>query len=277
MGQMAGGITKYLALDFPEVCTSSSQFSLNFSKLDNMINDKTKLLFINNPHNPTGKMWSHEELLELSKVVAKYPNLYVVADEAYEQLAFDGTPHIRFANMPGMFDKTITVFSAGKSFECTGWKIGWTVASEEVSNAIQMGSQWVLFCVASPLQYAIGKSLQKAKHNGWFPSLREKLQRRRDNLVVNLESAGLKPIVPQGGYFVMANTSKFDFQRTPGSPKDFDFCRWLIKTYGLGPIPPSAFYCKEHATIMEDYTRFAICKTDELIQEGCDKLKAIKV
>lgn len=274
--QMAGGITKYLPLDFPQKCTSSGEFTLNYAALDGMINDKTKMLFINNPHNPTGKCWTRDELLELSNVVKKYPNLLVVVDEAYEWLTFDGIEHVRFASLPDMWKQTVTICSAGKSFECTGWKIGWIMAHEDLTARVQLAHQWVPFCVSTPLQYAIARSMQKAQQNGWFEQLQNKLEKRRNRLVDGLKQAGLEPIVPQGGYFVLADTSKFTYPTTPGSPKDFDFARWLINTYDLGPIPPSAFYSPESKHLVKDLTRFAICKSDDLIEAGIEKLQAIK-
>jgi len=275
--QMAGGITKTIPLKFPKKCKSSAEFTLDYAELDNMITDKTKLLFINNPHNPTGKCWSREELVELSNVVQKYPNLLVVSDEAYEWLTFDGTDHIRLASLPGMWDKTLTICSAGKSFECTGWKIGWMMSKKEHAATFQLAHQWNPFCVSTPLQFAIAKSLQKAQVNGWFGQLQTKLQSRRDKLVDGLAKAGLDPVVPQGGYFVLADTSKFTFPTTPGSPKDFDFARWLIQTYDLGPIPPSSFYSEPYKHLVGDLARFAFCKSDDLIDAGLEKLSAIKV
>jgi len=274
--QMAGATTKYIPLQFPTKCTSSGEWVLDFEELDKMITDKTKLLYINNPHNPTGKVWTREELTELAAVVLRHPQLNVVSDEAYEWLVFDNNEHIRLCTIPGMWDRTITVCSAGKSFECTGWKIGWIMADEKFTSAFQLAHQWVPFCVSTPLQYAIALSLEKAEKINWFDTLKTKLQSRRDGLVDALRQVNLEPIVPQGGYFVLADTSAFTFPRTEGSPRDFDFTRWLIKTWGVGPIPPSAFYSPEHAHMVENIARFAICKSDDLIEEGVQKLMKIK-
>jgi len=273
--QMAGGIVKYLPMDFPSKCTSSAQFTLNYQALEDMITDKTKLLFINNPHNPTGKVWSREELTEIANIVKKYPKLLVVADEAYEWLQFDGLEHVRMATIPGMWDKTITICSAGKSFECTGWKIGWVIGPEEITAAFQLAHQWVPFCVSTPLQYGIARSFEKAHEHNWFPQLAQKLQRRRDYLCTNLRAAGLEPIVPQGGYFVCADTSGFDFPIGPGERRDFEFVRWMIRENKLGPIPPSAFYSADHAHMVGNLTRFALCKSDDLIEAGVEKLQAM--
>lgn len=274
--QMAGGVCKYLPFNIPKDCISSNQINLDFKKLDSMINNKTKLLFINNPHNPTGKCWNKEEFLELSRIIQRHPNLFVVMDEAYEWLVFDDNQHVRFASLPGMWNRTITVGSAGKSFECTGWKIGWVCASEEITNIIQMAHQWIPFCTSIPLQCAIGLSLKKQLQFNWFEELRNKLQNRRDALVDGLNLAGMRVIIPQGGYFVLANTSNFDYDYNPHESKDFEFARWIIRTHKVGPIPPSAFYSPKNAYIAEDYARFAFCKSDSLIDAGLEKLKAIE-
>jgi len=274
--QMAGGVCKYLPFNIPKNCVSSEELSIDFKNLDDMISDKTKLLFINNPHNPTGKCWSKEEFLELSNIILRHPNLLVVLDEAYEWLIFDNNQHVRFASLPGMWNRTITVGSAGKSFECTGWKIGWICASEKITRLIQMAHQWIPFCTSIPLQCAIGLSFKKQSEVNWFEHLRYKLQARRDSLMNGLKLAGMRVIVPQGGYFVLVDTSSFEYNYNPHEPKDFEFARWLIQTHKLGPIPPSAFYSSTNRHLVKDYARFAFCKSDTLIEAGLERLKAIK-
>lgn len=148
---------------------------------------------------------------------------------------------------------------------------------EHLAQIIQTAHQWIPFCVASPLQYAIGEAIAKSHELNWFNQLRLKLIRRRNNLVNGLQKSGLTSIIPQGGYFVLADTSKFQFKfDSKKTTRDFAFCRWMIRTHGLGPIPISTFYTKQNAYLANNLARFAICKSDDLINSGLKRLKDVK-
>lgn len=203
----------------------------------------------------------------------------MISDEVYEHLVYDGKKHVSPASLPGMWERTITVGSAGKSFSCTGWKIGWAVGPAHLVQPIASANQWVPFCVSTPAQEAVARMLALAKqpYQGfatYYDWLRDFFTRKRDALVQVLDKAGLQPIVPEGGYFVMADTSRIQvpasYLAAPDTTRDYALCRWLTAEVGVSPIPPSAFYVRENKHLAQNYARFAFCKKDEDIQE-CGK------
>jgi len=233
------------------------------------------LLILNSPHNPLGKVWSEDELRAIASILSRHPRVLVMTDEVYEFITFDGVPHTRMATLPGMWDRTITVSSAGKTFSCTGWKIGWTIAPPNLSQAIFLAHQWIPFCVSTPLQEAVSVAISTAAAGDYFQSLRIDMERKRDLLVRSLKQAGMTPFVPQGGYFVVADTSSIPVPKNfleNETRRDFAFARWLTTAVGVTPIPVSAFYSTPHQSLAANYARFAFCKRDNVLQQAAERL-----
>jgi aspartate/methionine/tyrosine aminotransferase len=189
----------------------------------------------------------------------------------------------RIAALPGMWDRTITLGSAGKTFSVTGWKVGWTIGAKELLQAVAMAHQWIPFCVSTPLQSAVAQSLLQAEENNFYPQLVDTFTKKRDTLVQGLADVGLAPIVPSAGYFVLANTTalnqtmqEHDTQDINDEPHDYTVCRFLTEHVGVAPIPPSAFYSNENKHLPAQYARFAFCKQDSAIEEAIDRLHAHK-
>jgi len=278
--QMAGGVCKYVALEHDK---NKSSWTLDMNKLESAINTKTKILLLNTPHNPTGKVLTRQELVDIADITRRKPWITVVMDEVYEKLVYDGKDHVRMASLPGMWDRTLTVSSCGKTFSCTGWKIGWIYGAEHLIKPIMLANQWVQFSVSTPTQRAVSKILEKADtpylgHKSYYEWIRKEYEMKRNHLAASLTKANLQPIIPEGGFFIMADTSKHKFNdkyiNQPGpsgeSPvsRDWGFARWLTEEVGVTPIPPSAFYIPSNKHLAANLARFAFCKTDALLEEA---------
>ena len=278
--QMAGGICKYVSLEYDN---NSRKWLLDMNKLESSISKKTKLILINSPHNPCGKVFTLSELEELASIVARNPQVTVVMDEVYEKLIYDNKKHVRFASLPNMWDRTLTVSSCGKTFSCTGWKVGWIYGAAHLIKPIMLANQWVQFCVSTPTQQAVAKIIEQSSqpyegYPSYYDWVCNQYEKKRDHLVKSLQMGHLDPIVPEGGFFIIANTSKHKFPEKyllePGpsgeSPvtRDWGFARWLTTEVGVTPIPPSAFYIEGSKHHAKDFARFAFCKTDESLIEA---------
>lgn len=267
--------------------------NLNWEHLESIMNDDTKMLILNTPHNPSGKVFTQDELNKLASILKKYPNCIVLSDEVYEHLVYDDCKHISFASLPGMFERTITVSSAGKTFSTTGWKVGWAIGPESLIKKLQFSQQWVAFSVSKPHQEAIAESLVKARVNNYHIELRDNYANKRELLFNGLTDAGLNPIKPQGSFFILCDISNHDIHKKIASDNilkwngegkiqsdtttynlhDYNFCRTLSIEHKVTAIPTSAFYLnKEDNT---SWARFAFCKDDQTLLDAIKNLKSI--
>lgn len=264
---------------------SAADWKLDFSEMRRKITPRTKMLVLNNPSNIPGKVWTREELNELAKIAAEN-DLLVISDEVYEWMVYQDDAnkegHIRFATLPGMWERTITIGSAGKAFSVTGYKVGWLFADAPLVEAMQRVHTNAVFSVATPMSEAVGQALQESEERGYFPMLRDFFAAKREKLMNILTQVGLDPIAPQGSYFILADTSKVPDEKfldraalesgAPDATRDYQFCRWLIKNVGVAAIPPSAFYSKENSSMAANYARFAFCKKDESFELAKERL-----
>jgi aspartate/methionine/tyrosine aminotransferase len=293
--KMAGGSCVYCPLrpDFSKD-GASAVFTLDMDELRSKITSKTKVMILNSPHNPTGKMFSLEEMRQIAQIVLEHPNLIVLSDEVYEHIAFDkeNEPHLSIATIDNgiLWDRTLTMSSSGKTFSCTGWKVGWAVGPPHLVKAVTAVQQWVNFSSATPTQDAIAQSLVQAREpyqgfDSYYAWLAEEYNRKRGLLINALQGAGMNPIVPPGGFFIIADTSNIDFpyeeiakqysEAMPASkmPRDWALSRWLTQEVGVTAIPPSAFYSPPNVPLAKDTLRFAFCKGDEIILEAGNRLQ----
>jgi N-succinyldiaminopimelate aminotransferase len=257
MLQMAGGVRRPVTLRAPD-------FRLDLEALRAAVTPKTRFVLLNSPHNPTGAVLSREELQAVADVAIEH-DLVVITDEVYEHLTFDDTEHVPIATLPGMFERTLTLSSAGKSYSFTGWKVGWATGPAELVGAVLAAKQWLTFTSGSPLQPAVALALDEEP--GFPLALAHDLQERRDLLVDGLRTAGLTAYVPQGTYFATASV------RDLGWPDGLAFCRALPERAGVVAIPTQVFY--DDQTDPEggrDLVRFAFCKTREVIEDGAARL-----
>jgi aspartate/methionine/tyrosine aminotransferase len=254
---LSGGIAKYLPLE-PE-----NNFALNLEQLRALCSSQTKILILNTPNNPTGKVFNRSELEGIAALALEF-DFYVLSDEAYDRLVY-GVNHVCIASLPGMRERTVTIGSAGKMFSVTGWRIGWAISSASLAAAIRRGAQWVPFAAATPVQEAIAIALEQAKTNNYFSSFQAEMLKRRDLLAQILGDAGLEFWQPQGGYFINADTSRF-------SSDTNDLAKRFVQKIGVAAMPMQMFYSSDHANIAPKALRFAFCKTRETLEAAGERL-----
>ncbi|HLW56775.1 MAG TPA: methionine aminotransferase [Bacteriovoracaceae bacterium] len=255
--KMAGGVVVPVTLHGPN-------FELNLDELKAAITPKTKMIIVNNPHNPSGKVWEKEELESVAKLAIEH-DLYVMSDEVYEFLLFDGAKHIPMATLEDIRERVITISSAAKTFGVTGWKIGWICASPEVSRACRLVHQYITFAVATPLQEAIAVGLKNLET--YIPEFQETYQKKRDYFYKELTDLGFEFPKPRGSFFMMVPIKdKTDLN-------DVDYAMKLIRDHKVAAVPPSAFYLK--STEGEGYLRFCFAKKDETLKLAVQNLQGL--
>ncbi len=259
--EFAGGIPRFYTLRPPDWRLDSDQLAALF-------NDKTRLILLNTPHNPTGKVFSREEMQTVADLCVKY-DVIALSDEVYEHILFDDLPHIPLATLPGMAERTLTIGSAGKSFSVTGWKVGWAAGPAKLVKGLFRVRQFSTFAGAAPFEEAAAIALERAPTLGYYEELRQMYEKKRDYLVGALQTAGIPPLTPQGTYFIMADISQLGFA------DDVAFCRHLTTEVGVAAIPPSAFYQNpaDGATV----ARFAFCKSDPALAIAADRLANVRL
>ena len=256
--QLTNGIPRFYTLHPPD-------WHIDREALAALFSDKTKLIILNTPHNPTGKSFTTTELQWIAELCQQY-DVLAISDEVYEHIIFDGRSHHQIANQPGMAERTITISSLGKTFSVTGWKIGWATGHSELIQAIYRGHQFMTFCGAAPLQEAATTAINIG--DDFYSQLATDYQAKRDFLTAVLNDVGLSPITPHGTYFIMVDISNLGFAN------DVTFCRYLTKEIGVAAIPPSAFYQNpaDGATL----ARFAFCKSQAVLDEAARRLQKLR-
>lgn len=246
------------------VTLHSPHFEFNINELEQAVTKKTKVIMINSPHNPTGKVFNKDELQTIANF-AKAHDLYVISDEVYEFLLFGEAKHIPIASFPGMKERTITISSTGKTFGLTGWKIGWAIATTELTQAIRKVKQFTTFCAPHPFQLAAAEGLRNL--DSYLPNFQSQYENLKNLLVNGLNDLGFKVINPDGTYFCIVDLE--------GSTKktDIEFCKELIVKYKVATIPPSAFYLKsDEGTRL---LRFCFAKTEQTLQNALTNLSNV--
>jgi len=227
------------------------------------IGPATRLVLLNSPHNPTGKVFTREELAEIARLCVEH-DLIAVADEVYEHLVFDGE-HIPLASFPGMAERTLTISSGGKTFSCTGWKIGWVSGPAELVAAVRTAKQFLTFVGGGPFQPAIAVGLRLP--DAVFAQVRDDLRSKRDRFCDGLAAAGIDVPRPQGTYFATLDV------RTIGEEDGVAFCRSLPDRCGVVAVPSAVFY--DDPALGRPYVRFAFCKRDDVLDEAIQRLGAL--
>ncbi|GAP63162.1 N-succinyldiaminopimelate aminotransferase [Ardenticatena maritima] len=258
--EMAGGNVRVVTLRPPTFAPDPDELRAAFSA-------RTKAIVVNTPHNPTGHVFTEEELRLIAELCQEH-DVVAITDEVYEHIVFEGHRHVRLATLPGMWERTITISSAGKTFSLTGWKIGWAIAPEHLTAAVRRTHQFITFAVATPLQEGIAAALREAEARGYYAHLVADYTARRDFLCTVLREAGLRVFEPQGTYFVLTDITPLGFD------DDVAFCRFLTTEIGVAAIPPSAFYVnKEEGRRL---ARFTFCKTWQTLEAAAERLRKLR-
>lgn len=251
----AGGVPRYVRLHEPH-------WTLDVAALREAITPRTRAIILNTPHNPTGKVWTLNELQALADLAIEH-DLLVFSDEVYERLVFEKARHVAIATLPGMWERTVTISSTGKTFSLTGWKVGYAVAAAPLSEALRRVHQFITFCAPAPLQEAMATGLSAI--TSYDRQLTSFYAARRAELITGLRSVGVTVLPPAGTYFVLADSASL------GWDDDVAFCRYLTTEVGVAAIPLSAFY---HDHYQPGMIRFCFAKRTQTISAALERLAA---
>jgi aspartate/methionine/tyrosine aminotransferase len=246
---MAGAIPRYVTLRTPG-------FRLDLDELAAVFSPQTRAIVVNTPHNPTGRVFDRAELEGIAALCKEYDAL-AFCDEVYEELVF-GTEHLRLATLDGMWERTVTMSSVGKTYSLTGWKVGWAIGPSQLTAGVRAAHQFLTFTTPTPVQAGTAAALGAPP--AFYEELRRGYQVKRDLLVAGLRDAGLAAYEPQGTYFVMAGIES----------EGRAFCRRLVERAGVAAIPASAFYHQPREG--DGLVRFAFCKDEERLTEAMERL-----
>ena len=241
-------------------------FTPDLDELRGAVTDRTRLILINSPHNPTGTVFSRETL-ELIVELAHQHDAIIVTDEVYEHLTF-GVEHVPISSLPGAFERTVTISSGGKTFSATGWKVGWLTAPAALVSSILAVKQYLTYVNAAPFQPAIAVGL--ALPDEYFATTAATLEAKRDLLSAGLASAGFTVTSPDAGYFVIADATAL------GVTDAADFCRSLPSLAGVVAVPVTAFVREENRDAYAGLLRFAFCKKVDILQRAAAQLSELR-
>lgn len=269
---MAGGTRVPVTLrpsEAPRDGVAQRHFRLDLDELRAAVTDRTRLLLINTPHNPTGTVLTREELAAIAEL-AVARDLLVITDEVYEHLVFDDAEHIPLATFPGMRERTVSIGSAGKTFSFTGWKVGWVTAAAPLVTAVRSAKQFLTYVASGPFQYAVAEAL--ALPDSYFDAFRADMLAKRDVLATGLTEAGFGVFRPAGTYFVTTDIRPLGPELSRNGD-GFAFCRALPELAGVVAIPNAVFY--DHRDAGAPFVRFAFCKKVSVLEEAVDRLKKL--
>ena len=253
--KLHGGIPVHIELDFPS-------YAINWQKVKAAINSKTKLIVVNNPHNPAGSVLTQTDINELEQLVEQYPGLYILSDEVYEHMQYNGD-HLSVLKSKILYPKSIVTYSFGKTFHVTGWKLGYAVAPSDLTTEIRKSHQFQIFCANNTMQYAISEYL---KTDQSWESISEFYKKKRDLFLKEIKGSGLAPLACDGTYFML-----FDYSAISTEP-DVDFAKRMTRELKVATIPVSVFYNNktDHKVV-----RICFAKQDDTLIKAAKILKAI--
>lgn len=287
MVKYAKGVPRFVPLRLKDVSgrlPSAAEWVFDKDELEKAFNNKTKAIILNTPSNPLGKVFSVDELNTIADLCKKW-NVLCISDEVYEWMVYLPNKHIRIATLPGMWERTITIGSAGKTFSVTGWKLGWAYGPENLMVNLQMVHQNSVYTGTTPIQEAAAIAFEKEmSHLGqpdcYFISIVKELEVKRNFMANFLVDVGMKPTVPDGGYFMLADwrplENKVDLNSETDKYRDYRFTKWMTKNVGIQGIPTSTFYSIQNKCLGENFVRYCFFKKDENLSEAADILSKWK-
>ena len=282
---MPGGKIRYVPLQPPKdgatQTTSAADWTIDMAALENAINDKTRMIVLNTPHNPIGKVFSKTELEAIGALCVKH-SILILSDEVYDRLYY--VPFTRIATIsPEIAALTLTVGSAGKNFYATGWRVGWLIGPEHLIKYVSAAHTRICYSSVSPLQEAAAVGFEDADKEDFWDQSKKEMKDKMTRFCSIFDELGLTYSDPEGGYFVLANLGKVklpgDYKFPPhvaDRPRDFKMSWFLIMELGVAAIPPTEFYTPENEHLAEDWLRFAVCKNDDVLEGAKKRLRGLK-
>jgi aspartate/methionine/tyrosine aminotransferase len=254
---ICGAVPRFVPLRPPE-------WGFDPGELASAFNERTRAVILNTPNNPTGKVFSREELETIAALCQRW-NAYALTDEIYQYLVYDGCKHVSLATLPGMRERTITINGMSKAYSVTGWRVGYAIAPPEITNAIRKMHDFLTVGAPAPLQEAGATALRLPEE--YYRKLCADYTARCDRMLAGLGKAGFRCFKPHGAYYIMTDISGFGF------PDDLEFTRHLVREIGVAVVPGSSFYSNPAAGSQQ--VRFAFCKTDATLDEACRRLSKL--
>ena len=283
--EMPGGKVVYVPLHPPKdgatKTTSASEWTLDMDEFKAAITDRTRMIVINSPHNPIGKVFSREELQAIADLCVQH-NIIILSDEVYDRLYY--VPFTRIATLsPEVARLTLTVGSGGKNFYCTGWRVGWLIGPEHLIKYVSAAHTRICYSSVSPLQEATAVAFEQAEAHGFWDQSKREMKAKMDLFNEVWKELHLPYSDPEGGYFVLVNLARVelpsDYPFPPhvaNRPRDFKLSWFCIKELGVAAIPPTEFFTDKNAHLAEDWLRFAVCKPDEVLEQAKERLRGLK-
>ncbi len=256
--RLAGGVPVYVKLREPD-------FVFSVEELESKITDRTKAVILNNPHNPTGKVFRREDLTKIARVASR-KGLFVIADETYQYIIYDGVKHIPMYSIKGMRERTITVRTFSKTFSITGWRVGYVLADRRIMDGIRKVHDYLVVCAPMPFQKALATAVVPDEY---YKKLRRMYQDLRDYTIEVLSERGFSAYKPQGGYYLFCNVDAYDF------PDDWSFVRYMVAHRGIAFVPGSSFYHSEEDGL--SWVRLCFAKPKEVIDEVSRRLEGLLI
>jgi aminotransferase len=266
--QMAGAVPRFVALHAPD-------YTFDRAELRAAFNPRTRLILLNTPHNPTGRVFTRAELEEIAHLCQEF-GVIAVTDEIYEYIYYTGCEHTSLGGLPGMEDRTVTISGLGKTYALTGWRVGWTVAHTSITALIRKVHDYLTICAPTPFQQAGATAL--ALPADFYAGLRREYAHRRDLLLPALARAGLRHLQPQGAYYVMADFSAIDWDSAhytrPGWTLDRAFAEYMAREVGVAVVPGSSFYYQGGG---EHSVRFNFAKKESTLLAAAERLGKLRL
>ena len=250
-------------------------------ELEAAITDRTRMIVLNSPHNPVGKVFTKEECQAIGDLCVKH-NIIILSDEVYDRLYY--APFTRIGNLsPEIARLTLTVGSGGKNFYATGWRVGYLIGPEHLIKYVSAAHTRICFSSVSPLQEATAVAFEQAEEHDFWNTAKSDMQAKVKRFCAVFDELGMPYSDPEGGYFVLANLAKvklpedYEFpEHVASRPRDFKLSWFLIKELGIAAIPPTEFFTEANAHMVEDWLRFAVCKEDEVLDMAKERLRGLR-
>jgi aspartate/methionine/tyrosine aminotransferase len=251
---LSGAKPRYVSLHPPD-------WSFDAEELSKAFNDRTRAIIINTPHNPTGKVFSREELTQIAELCQKW-GVLALTDEIYEHILYDGAEHVAIGSLPGMEDLTVTINSLSKTYSVTGWRVGWAIASADLTNSIRKVHDFLTVGAPAPLQRAGAAAVRLGQ--GYYDELTGEYAVKREKMLAILDESGIDYYKPGGAYYVFCDISKFGFEN------DIEFTRNLVENIGVAVVPGSSFF--RPAGVGDKFVRFCFSRKDETLETARTRL-----